>query len=158
MARIDVSVLGTKEISGELQKMITLTDKKFTPFLTKALAEEGAMAIRDVLKPRRFRGNILLSGVFSKRSAGGNADLFIRGDAAWFEEGVPRHPVSLLKMKNEPLITWAKAKGMDKTRSGRPRGILWVHTPRLRLSKIAENRIRMKAPSVGRKVWNKVMK
>lgn len=157
MVSLDLKIFGTKELAGQLMKMVTLVDKNFKPRLTKALAEEGAVAIRRRLKPRRFRGNVLLAGVFSKSAPGGSADLIIRGDAAWFEEGVRRHPVSLMKARNEPLLMWARAKGLSTTRKGRPRRFLWVHTPRMRLSQIAENRIRTSAPNIARKEWNKSM-
>lgn len=153
---MSIEVKGTKELRGKLLRLVNLIDKQFKPALTKSLAEEGVKAIRKRLHPHRFRGNILLAGVFSKSTPGGSSKLVIKGDATWFEEGVKKHPVSLLKVENEPLIQWTKEKGLYKTKKGKTRGLIWVRTPRLNLSGIAENQIRLRLPSIGRKEWNRI--
>jgi len=148
-----INVYGEKDFVTNIIKTTKFVDKKFAPKLTLELAREGRDAIRQRLKPHRWRGNKLVSGVTARRVSGGGATIDITGDAVWFEKGVRLHPVSLRKPKNAPIRLWAESKGLATKPNGRPKRSIWVHTPRLGLSHMAEKKIRQTAPDAGRKVW-----
>lgn len=157
MAKFGIQVTGTKDLVKNTIMLKESISKRFSPALMLDLAKTGAAGARRKLEQHKWRGNVLLAGVFAKQTSGGNSEIRITRDAVWFESGVRRHPVSLTKQKNEPLITLAKQHGLYKTNKGKRR-VLHVHTPRLNLSLAAQREIERNAPELARKAWLKTIK
>ena len=153
-----ITVTGTKDLVGNTQRIRDLINTRLTPTMMLDLARVGAKAARRKVAPHRWRGNILQAGIFAKQGNGGSAEIRITRDAAWFEKGVPRHPVSLQKIKNEPLLTWARQHGLHKKRNGQKRRTLWVSTPKLRLSLEAQKEMIRTSPDIARRAWKKTIK